>query len=243
MTDFDFAGMFGEDYLELFADGLEERAEAEADLAWRLLDLRPGMEVLDLACGHGRIANRLAERGARVTGLDYSRVFLERARRDADSLGVTVEYVEGDMRSLPWAGRFDRALNWFTAYGYFDDDDNRRVLAEVARALKPGGRFAIELNNRDWVLRHFEPATVLELGDVLMIDHRRLDPLTGRSVSERILIRDGQVRRMPYFVRMFTFPELRDWLLAAGFGTVAGYGEDGEPLTLDSRRMITVAGR
>jgi 2-polyprenyl-3-methyl-5-hydroxy-6-metoxy-1,4-benzoquinol methylase len=38
------------------------------------------MEVLDLACGHGRIANRLAERGARVIGLDATSIFLNRPR-------------------------------------------------------------------------------------------------------------------------------------------------------------------
>ena len=70
----------------------------------RLLDLEPGMEVLDLACGHGRIANRLTQRGARVTGLDATPLFLEHARRDAAERGVEVDYVAGDMRSLPWPG-------------------------------------------------------------------------------------------------------------------------------------------
>jgi 2-polyprenyl-3-methyl-5-hydroxy-6-metoxy-1,4-benzoquinol methylase len=111
--EFDFEGMFDEDYLRYFAGDLDERAEAESDLIWRLLELEPGMEVLDLACGHGRIAGPLAERGCRVTGLDAAPVFLERARRDADERGVPVTYVEGDMRELPWSGRFDRVVNWF----------------------------------------------------------------------------------------------------------------------------------
>ena len=42
---------------------------------------------------------------------------------------------------------------------------------------------------------------------------------------------------------MFTFTELRDWLLAAGFTSVQGYDEEGSPLALDSQRMITVARR
>jgi hypothetical protein len=58
---------------------------------------------------------------------------------------------------------------------------------------------------------------------------------------ERTIVRGGTVRRVPYFVRMFTYPELRDWLLAAGFTEVAGYGEDGEPLNAEHRRMIVVA--
>ncbi|MEV5328694.1 class I SAM-dependent methyltransferase [Nonomuraea sp. NPDC052634] len=78
-------------------------------------------------------ANRLAARGCRVTGLDSSQPFLDRARTTAGELGVTVDYVHGDMRRLPWTGRFDRVVSWFTAFGYFDDADDRRVLAQAPR--------------------------------------------------------------------------------------------------------------
>ncbi|MCO5974004.1 SAM-dependent methyltransferase [Actinoallomurus soli] len=243
MTDqaFDADGLFDDDYLRFFAEPLEERADVETDLIWRLLDLEPGMEVLDLGCGHGRITGRLAERGCRVTGLDVTSAFLERARQDAAARGVPVTYVEGDMRSLPWGRRFDRVISWFTAFGYFDDEDNRRVLTEVSRVLSPGGRFAVELNNRDWIIRNFQPASVIERDGDLMIDQRAVDPVTGRVVTERTVVRQGLVRRIPFFVRMFTFTELRDWLLAAGFRTVTGHGDDGGPLIPDSRRMIVVA--
>jgi cyclopropane fatty-acyl-phospholipid synthase-like methyltransferase len=51
---FDAQGLFDEDYLHFHAEVLgEERSEAETELLWRLLELQPGMEVLDLACGHG----------------------------------------------------------------------------------------------------------------------------------------------------------------------------------------------
>ena len=52
--------------------------------------------------------------------------FLDRARADAAAAGVSADYVAGDMRQLPWTGRFDRVLNWSTAFGYFDDTINRR---------------------------------------------------------------------------------------------------------------------
>src|SRR5215211_8756747 len=90
---------FDEDYLYFYEDLLSpERTAAEVDLIWKLLELEPGLELLDLACGHGRIANPLAERGVRVTGLDATPLFLELARADAAERGVEVEYVEGDMR-------------------------------------------------------------------------------------------------------------------------------------------------
>src|SRR5215467_11405524 len=181
---FDAEGLFDEDYLYFYAEPLDARSDAEAGLIWHLLELEPGMEVLDLACGHGRIANALAERGCRVTGLDATPLFLDQARLDAAARGVAVTYVDGDMRDLPWTGRFDRVINWFTAFGYFDDAGNRRVLTEVARALKPGGRFALEMSNRDWIIRHFEPAGVDERDGNLIAERRRFEPLTGRMVAE-----------------------------------------------------------
>jgi SAM-dependent methyltransferase len=92
---FDAAAMYDDDYLYFFAaprgesefagygpavPGADSSGEAVAELIWRLLDLRPDMSVLDLACGHGEMANRLAARGCRVTGLDSSAIFLDRAR-------------------------------------------------------------------------------------------------------------------------------------------------------------------
>jgi SAM-dependent methyltransferase len=145
------------------------------------------------------------------------------------------------MRSLPWTERFDRVVNWFTAFGYFDDDGNRKVLAEVARALRPGGRLAIELNNYPAIMRTYLPSTVVERDGDLMLDRHRFDPLTGRNLVDRTIVRDGSVRRTHCDVRMFTYPELRDWLLEAGFASVAGYGEDGRPLTQQHRRLIAVA--
>ena len=76
---FDAAAMYDDDYLHFFAapddrselashgpvvPGADLPGEAAAELAWRLAELRPGMHVLDLACGHGELANRLAESGS-----------------------------------------------------------------------------------------------------------------------------------------------------------------------------------
>ena len=255
---FEAAPMYDEDYLYFFAapPGLSEFAvhgpvlpgadlpgEAAAELAWRLLDLRAGMSVLDLACGHGELASRLAARGWRVTGLDSSAVFLDRARAGAAAAGVSVEYMAGDMRQLPRTSRFDRVISWSTAYGYFDDTTNRAVLDGIIRVLRPGGRLAMDLDNLTAFLASWCPSRVVaarENGDML-VDRYHLDALTGRFEAERTVIRSGRTRSVNFVKRLFGFPELRDWLLAAGFTTVAGYGEDERPLTAGHRRMVIVA--
>lgn len=250
--------MYDDDYLHFFAaprgagefaahgptvPGADSAGDAVAELVWRLLDLRPDLSVLDLACGHGALANGLAARGCRVTGLDSSAVFLDRARSDAAAAGVDVEYVAGDMRRLPWTGRFDRVVNWSTAFGYFDDATNRAVLEEIVRVLRPGGRLAMDLDNLTAFLGSYVPSRVVAArhdGDML-VDRYHLDALTGRFEAERTVIRDGGARRLTFVKRLFGFPELRDWLLAAGFAAVTGYGEDGQPLTAGHQRMIIIA--
>jgi SAM-dependent methyltransferase len=175
--------------------------------------------------------------------LDSSAVFLDRGRADAAPAGVSVEYVGGDMRRIPWTDRFDRVVNWSTAFGYFDDTTNRAVLDGIVRVLRPGGRLAMDLDNLTTFLASYRPSRVVasqDNGDML-VDRYHLDALTARFEAERTLIRSGRVRRVNFVKRLFGFPELRDWLLAAGFAAVTGYGEDGRPLTADHKQMIIVA--
>jgi cyclopropane fatty-acyl-phospholipid synthase-like methyltransferase len=63
--------IFDDDYLYFYAEVLSpERSDADADLVARLLSLRPGIRVLDVPCGEGRIAGRLARQGCDVIGID-----------------------------------------------------------------------------------------------------------------------------------------------------------------------------
>jgi hypothetical protein len=79
-----------------------------------------------------------------------------------------------------------------------------------------------------------------ENGDML-VDRYHLDALTSRFEAERTVIRGGQAHRLTFVKRLFGFPELHDWLRAAGFAAVTGYGEDARPLTADHRRMVIIA--
>jgi ubiquinone/menaquinone biosynthesis C-methylase UbiE len=239
---FEFSEVFNDDYLYFYGPDLEKISDAQAETVWRLLELQPGMDVLDLACGHGRIANRLAQRGARVTGLDATPLFLEHARRDAAKRGIEVDYVSGDMRSLPWPEhRFERVISWFTSFGYFDDTENQKVLSEAHRVLRPGGLLLVENNNLAELLPRWLPAVVVERDGDFMIDRSIFEPATGRAVTERTCVRDGQVRRFNFSVRMFVAVELKGWLLAAGFDSVDLLDHDGAALTAGSGRMVSVA--
>jgi 2-polyprenyl-3-methyl-5-hydroxy-6-metoxy-1,4-benzoquinol methylase len=238
MSDFEFEGVFDEDYLYFYETFLNERTPEEVERIVQLLELEPGTEILDCPCGHGRISNALAERGFRVTGLDATELFLERARTDAHERGVDVEYVHGDMRELPWRERFDALVNWFTSFGYFSDDENRAVLRQFHDALKPGGRLVLETQNIARILGDPQPLHVVgERDDDLMIDRWTIDAENARFQTERLVMRDGRARKARFSVRWFTPPELRSWLEAAGFENVRFPG-----LTPETR-LVVVADR
>lgn len=87
-----------------------ETTAAQVDGIERLLELAPGARVLDVPCGNGRMTFPLAEQGYRTTGVDFTQAFLADARGRALDAGVEVEFVERDMRELPWTDEFDGAF-------------------------------------------------------------------------------------------------------------------------------------
>lgn len=234
---------FDEDYIH-FGDIVNPPhvSDRQSDLIWEILSLKQELSVLELGCGYGRITNRLAEKGAQVTGLDISPILLKEAEADAAKREVNVEYVLGDMRSLPWRDRFDAAFLWYTTFGYFDDADNERVLREAASALRKGGRLLIDYPNRVDFLRHKSPICyVAESSDDVRIDIFSNDVLSDRSNLERIVVRDGCVRRTHLSFRQYGFSEYVRMLRSAGFETVEAYGQEGEAYTYNSARLLVVA--
>jgi SAM-dependent methyltransferase len=127
--------------------------EQEVAFLVEVLDLQPGQRVLDLGCGPGRHARALAQRGLHVVGLDVSSTFTRLAATDPPP---HLEVVRADAGHVPLAeASFDAAVSLCQgAFGLSGppapdqppeavDLADGRVLGEVARVLKPGGRLAL----------------------------------------------------------------------------------------------------
>ncbi len=243
-TLFDLDSVFEvDDYLYFYSESLtDERSEAEVQAIVRELEMQPPMKVLDLACGFGRHTNRLALQGYQMTGVDRMPGFIDLARKGAKERGIQVDYRVGDMRSIDFKDEFDRVLLIFTAFGYFEDEENLQVVKNIACALKPGGWLVFDSLNRDAALKNFLPAIVTEKNGDLMIDRNHLDSLTGRMHNDRIVIRNGVRKDKPFSFRIYNPSEIKSLLAQAGLEPYKILGSwDGQPASTESRRMIVIA--
>jgi SAM-dependent methyltransferase len=243
-----FESFFGTDYFEIYRDVLvPEATAAEVEGIVSLLGLPAGARVLDLACGHGRHAIPLAERGYDVTGYDLSDTMLAQARADGAARGVAVRWLRGDLRALDFAAAFDAAINVFTAFGYFaDPEDDLETLRRVRRALVPGGRFLLETLHRDGLLARFRPRVEYTTSGGAQVTRDYVWDLARNVIDERVaLVRpDGTRAEYATSVRMRSLHEWIALVRSAGLEPVAWYGGlDGGPLRLDSRRLVLISAR
>lgn len=239
---------FDDDYLRIYRPQFKaERTEAETRFIAASLAAPAGGSVLDLACGFGRHAIGMAKLGYRVTGVDFSARYLEIAAADAADAGVQVVWRQGDMRHIGDERAFDAAYSYFTSFGYFGDDDNEQVLAEVSRAVRPGGRFLLEMANRDYLLAHPQQRTWTQREDgALLMEETSLELASSRIVARQMLIdpQGGTQVTKEYSLRTYTCAELSALLRRHGFGVCAvSGGATGEPYGVESRRLAIVAER
>lgn len=232
-----------EEYLYFYQTILtSERLRQEIDFLVAHAELDKPLEILDLACGHGRHANALASLGHKVTGVDINNAFLELAKREAAKLNCQVEYIQHDMRQLDCHNAFDRVFVLFTAIGYFDDDENENVFKNIFRALKPDGIFCFDSHNRDSYMAYFLPTSVVEREGNFMIDQRSFDSLTGLSMTKRTVIFNQIAKTFQFNVRLYNPTEIIKLFKQIGFSSVAFYENwQGKLLGQESKRMIVVA--
>ena len=133
----------------------DESTEKDVAFLTRQLPLPRYGRLLDLCCGYGRHAMRLAARGYQVTGLDRDPEAIAEAERRTRAANQQATYLVGDMRevgALP--GTFDGIINMWQSLAYFDEATNAEVLRQVRSKLTPGGRFIVDIYNRDFFERN-----------------------------------------------------------------------------------------
>lgn len=229
---------FGEDYIRVYRHRNRQDAKKEIEAVSRWLELKPQEKVLDLCCGTGRHSISLQKMGYQVTGVDLSPALLDVAEKTSQGLGI--EYIRGDMRSLPLASEnFDAVVNLFTSFGYFvEDTDNRRVFEEISRVLKPSGRFLVDFLNREAVIKNLVPRSEREEDGIHILEERWIE---GDFVHKLIRLRDEKGERTyQERVKMYKREQMEEMMASTGLKVEKVQGDfEGNPYSeKESPRMI-----
>jgi SAM-dependent methyltransferase len=234
---------FNEHYIKTYAH-LEATTSKEIEGVAKLLDLKHKAKVLDLCCGYGRHCIELAQKGFKVTGYDLSKFFIERACKSAQALGLKIDFVEGDMRKIPFENQFDAAINMFTSFGFFErDEDDLKVLKGVNKSLKKEGKFLLDTINREFLIRNFQSRRWVKKSGFVMLEESFFDLFSSRIETTRTLIfNDNRRKEYSISLRTYTLSEMIDLLNQSNFTLEGVYGNfELKEYGLDSPRMILVS--
>lgn len=236
------------------------RPGAELDRAVAALAARglagPGVRVLDLGCGPGLLAVRLARLGCRVTGVDLSASSLDHARRAAAAEGMEIDYRRADFRELADVARYDVVLQSYGEMSTFAPEVRDELLARVRRALVPGGAFVFDASRprhhpprgRRW---EASPGGFWRPGPHLVLEERFVTPgPDGTQVAcDQYVVVDagadgggGRVTTYRMWFHDHTPESLTAVLTAAGFAVEEVSGSlAGDPVTDDGEWLAVVA--
>jgi len=235
-----FHASFDSLYPVVYAHRTVESAQAESLFSIVKTQLKFEERVLDLCCGSGRHLAHLLKASHHVVGLDYSEHLLELAK---DLVGEKAQLVRGDMRDLPFDESFDVVMNYFTSFGYFmENEENQRVVDNVCKALKPGGRFFIDYMNKEYVLASIESESHRFEQEFEIVEKRWVDDARQRVNKLTQVLKDGkEIKQSSESVQLYTEKEFTDLLSCSCLEIESLHGNyDGSAISSDNPRMIVV---
>ena len=226
-------------YYLLYFHRNEQEACAFIDKLLRYLQPPAGASILDAACGRGRHAKYLADKGFDVTGVDLSPNAIEAAK------GLETEnlhFFEQDLR-LPYAvNLFNYCFNFFTSFGYFRTQrENENALRTMVQALKPGGKLMIDYLNTAYVSEHFITNNEVDIKGVHFdVSRKQDDAFFYKTVS----IKEA-AESFTEQVRKYSLEDFTTMLQKQGMQVTAIFGSyELEPYNAgQSPRMIIIAER
>jgi SAM-dependent methyltransferase len=204
----------------------------------------PGAAILDVGCGLGRHSIELARLGFRVTGVDMNADYIVACRERTAELGLKAEFFAADSRVMRLKVRADLSISLWSSFGYYGEAGDRQILRTISEHTKRGGHVIVDVENREYIVKHFVPEEWHEHEHELVLEKRRFDVIDGTVSTRRVVLSEGKRREYRRVLRMYTVAELAALLKAVGLRPQRWCGDyDGSRFGPESKRMIAVAER
>lgn len=220
-------GFFNEIYLITDARSVcnEALTQREVKLVERLLGLDKNSRILDLCGGQGRHSLELAKRGYKdLTVLDFSGFLVRLGRKTAKKKGLKVKFLLRDARATRLkSDDYSVVFIMANSFGYFsNENDNMRVLREIRRLLKKGGKLLLDLSDPDYVRKNLKPISWHEANKDIIVCRKR--EFKNDLVKTREIViskRDGILRDGFYCARLYKKNRIINFLQKTGFKNIS----------------------
>ncbi|NHI83660.1 MAG: class I SAM-dependent methyltransferase [Candidatus Thorarchaeota archaeon] len=234
--------------------GIHQYDEFVVDFCIEVLGLKKGDRLLDIACGAGDQGVLFAKRKLKVSGFDLSSTLIEVAKERARDAHVDADFYTGDMRSMTSDHTFDAAVILSHSFGFFDHEENLKVLEGSYKVLSSGGRLLLDLMNPYNLPRFYKSWTAMEGGYLLNEPHSidatagvlRGRPATFIDTEEALIVEMNEDAMANNDIRMYTSHEIQSMLHDVGFLKTEFYGQNKlprMPYAANSDRMVVIATR
>lgn len=216
-------------HLDPATDAASRRPAAiDKAVDWLAARIGPGKRLLDLGCGPGLYAERLARRGYRVAGVDLSANSIAHARGSARSQGLDIEYRTADYLADPLGGPYDCAYCIYCDFGALTPAEAGRFLAKVGAALEPGGLLAFDVfgpglaaakrEGRSW--EYHPDGGFWSAGGHFVLSECKRFAAAGAWGSRHVVVEDGRAREFVSWDTAYEPAALAAVLSGAGFDLV-----------------------
>lgn len=227
-----------------------ETIDAEIDFVIKETGMNEAMSVIDLGCGPGLYVDAFAKTGAKVIGVDLSANSIEYARKNIQVGNEKVSFHEMNYLNLDYDEAFDVATLIFYDFCALSTEDQSKLLHRVYKALKPGGRFLLDVftehhksdmnqkiyfeNGGFW---SSQPYWMIETA--FMYNEPKVEGFQYAMIDEA-----GEIKLIRVFHRLFSLKEIQDLLADHGFKVEKVCKNlKGEPLESDSSTYGIVASK
>jgi len=198
---------------------------AEVDFIEAVLNLDKAASILDLCGGQGRHALELSQRGfSNVTVLDYSDYLIRTGKKIAKEMHLNTLFVQGDARHTGLEpNSFDSIIVMGGSFGYFaHNEENAKILKESFRVLKPEGTLLLDLPDKKYIQKNFQPVSTHRPEKTIQVTRNRelqQDIIYCRETVTCSL--KGQLRDDTYCIRLYSPEKICRMLKEIGFSNVS----------------------
>jgi ubiquinone/menaquinone biosynthesis C-methylase UbiE len=234
---------------DIYVDYQVERTNVKeiCDYLLNQFEVEPGALIFEQCCGIADISRALAQRGYQIIGIDLSTDCIERACQLAKPVSSYCSYRRADALQFITNQPVDAAFNWYTSFGYTDNDHiNCQMIKNAYASLKDGGIYVLDYTNPAYILQNFKPYLEVKLKDRpgKIIKEVEIDMERGMIVTywhyDFPDLGDSKITKFGeskiYFPSM-----LKEMFLQTGFTDIKLHGSiNGEGVTKDSPRNIIV---